>query len=66
MVYAKLEQVIILSAKDVYNQIQLNNIKRAKLRQKEAELELYKKNNSDEQLIKKTITEINKLKKEIQ
>lgn len=58
--------MIILSAKDVYNQIQLNNIKRAKLRQKEAELELYKKNNSDEQLIKKTITEINKLKKEIQ
>ncbi|MBO6243234.1 MAG: hypothetical protein IJ672_04425 [Methanobrevibacter sp.] len=55
-----------MSAKDVYNQIQLNNIKRAKLRQKEAELELYKKNNSDEQLIKKTITEINKLKKEIQ
>lgn len=53
-----------MSAKDVYNQIRLKNIKRAKLRQKEAELELAMKYNNKEE-IDKIDTQIQQLKKEI-
>lgn len=56
---------IFMSAKDVYNNIRLLNIKRAKLRQKEAELELQHKNNSDPKEIHQTMKDISKLKKEI-
>ncbi len=53
-----------MSAKDVYNSIRLKNIKRAKLRQKEAELTLAEKHKDTEQipLLKK---EISKLEKEL-
>lgn len=53
-----------MSAKDVYNQIRLTNIKRAKLRKKEAELELAMKYNNLED-IEKLDKEIDKLKSEL-
>lgn len=54
-----------MSAKQVYNQIRLKNIKRAKLRQKETELELAEKYNNID-AIPKIEKEIQQLKKEIQ
>ena len=54
-----------MSAKEVYNQIRLKNIKRAKLRQKEAELELQNKKQADPKTIHQTMKDINKLKKEL-
>lgn len=53
-----------MSAKDVYNSIRLKNIKRAKLRKKEAELELAMKYNNIED-IEILDKEIEKLKMEI-
>lgn len=53
-----------MSAKDVYNTIRLKNIKKAKLRQKEAELELAMKYNNLED-IEKIDKEIQQLKKEL-
>ena len=53
-----------MSAKDVYNQIRLTNLKRAKLRKKEAELELAMKYNNLED-IEKLDKEIDKLKSEL-
>lgn len=53
-----------MSAKDVYNQIRLTNIKRAKLRKKEAELELAMKYNNIED-IEKLDKEIGELKSEL-
>ena len=53
-----------MSAKGVYNQIRLTNIKRAKLRKKEAELELAMKYNNIED-IEILDKEIEKLKMEI-
>lgn len=53
-----------MSAKEVYNQIRLTNIKRAKLRKKEAELELAMKYNNIED-IEKLDKEINELKSEL-
>ena len=54
-----------MSAKEVYNQIRLNNIKRAKLRQKETELELLHKKGADPKEIHQTMKDINQLKKEL-
>ena len=51
-----------MSAKEVYNTIRLKNIKRAKLRQKQAELELAQKHNKPTEHIQK---EIQTLKKQI-
>jgi hypothetical protein len=51
-----------MSAKDVYNTIRLKNIKRAKLRQKQAELELAQKHKQPTEHIQK---EIQTLKKQI-
>lgn len=53
-----------MSAKEVYNTIRLKNIKRAKLRKKEAELELAMKYNNIED-IEILDKEIEKLKMEI-
>lgn len=53
-----------MSAKEVYNSIRLKNIKRAKLRKKEAELELAMKYNNVED-IEILDKEIEKLKLEI-
>jgi hypothetical protein len=55
----------MLSANDVYNSIRLLNLKRAKLRQKEAELELQYKNKASSKEIHQTMKDISKLKKEI-
>ena len=55
-----------MPAQEVYNRIRLKNLKRAKLRQKEAELELQNKNNADVKKIHQTMKEINKLHTEIQ
>lgn len=57
--------MIIVSAKEVYNSIRLKNIKRAKLRQKEKELELQYKNNASIKDKHQTMKEINKLKTEL-
>ena len=54
-----------MSTKQEYNQIRLKNIKKAKLRQKETELELAEKYNNID-AIPKLEHEIEKLKKEIQ
>ena len=54
-----------MSAKEVYNSIRLKNIKRAKLRQKEKELELQCKNNASIKDKHQTMNEINKLKTEL-
>ena len=53
-----------MSAKEVYDSIRLKNIKRAKLRKKEAELELAMKYNNIED-IETLDKEIEKLKMEI-
>lgn len=53
-----------MSAKEVYNQIRLTNLKRAKLRKKEAELELAMKYNNLED-IEKLDKEIDELKSEL-
>ena len=53
-----------MSAKEVYNTIRLKNLKKAKIRQKEAELELAMKYNNLEEI--ETIDEeITQLKKEL-
>ncbi len=54
-----------MSAKEVYNNIRLLNLKRAKLRQKESELELQNKNNVNPKEIHQTMKDISKLKREI-
>lgn len=54
-----------MSAKEVYNRIRLLNLKRAKLRQKQSELEIYQKKEETE-LINQTTEEITMLEKEIQ
>lgn len=54
-----------MSSQEVYNRIRLKNLKRAKLRQKEAELELQNKNNADVKEIHQTMKDINKLKREL-
>ena len=53
-----------MSAKEVYNQIKLKNIKRAKLRQKETELEIAEKYNNIEK-IPEIEQEIQQLEKEL-
>ena len=53
-----------MSAKEVYNRIRLLNLKRAKLKQKQAELKIYTKKEETE-LIQTTEKEINILEKEI-
>lgn len=54
-----------MSAKEVYNRIRLLNLKRAKLKQKKAELKIYTKKEETE-LINQTTEEITMLEKEIQ
>lgn len=53
------------SEKKVFNQTRLRNIKRAKLKQKEAELQYYVNNGYDEKTIHQTMKDIKKLKLEI-
>lgn len=53
-----------MSTKEVYDKIKLKNLKRAKLRQKEAELELAEKYNNIEK-INQLDNEIEQLKKEL-
>lgn len=54
-----------MSSKEVFNNIRLKNLKRAKLRQKEAELELQNKNNADARTVHQTMKDISKLKAEL-
>ena len=54
-----------MSAKEVYNSIRIKNIKRAKLRQKECELELLHKKGADAKDIHQTMKDINKLQREL-
>lgn len=54
-----------MSAKEVHDKITLKNLKRAKLHQKEAELELAEKYNNIEK-ITQLDKEIEQLKKELQ
>lgn len=48
-----------------YTQQRLKDIKRAKLKQKEAELKLYVNKGYDDKLIHQTMKDINKLKLEL-
>lgn len=54
-----------MSSKEGYNSIRLKNIKRAKLRQKEAELELYTNKCYPNSMITQTMKDISKLKLEL-
>ena len=54
-----------MSSKDVYNSIRLKNLKRAKLRQKEVELELYLNKGYPNSMITQTMKDISKLKTEL-
>ena len=49
----------------VYNRTRLRNLKRAKLKQKEAELTLYTQKGYDEKTIHTIMKDIHNLKKEI-
>lgn len=55
-----------MSAKEVYNNIRLLNLKRAKLRQLECQLELQNKNGASQKEIHQTMKDINHVQKEIQ
>lgn len=57
--------LITIGSKEVYNNIRLKNIKRAKLRQKEAELNLYINKGYDDKMITQTMKDISKLKVEL-
>ena len=50
---------------EVYNRVRIKNLKRAKLKQKEKELELQQKNNASVKEIHQTMKEISKLKREL-
>ncbi len=54
-----------MNAKKIYNETRLRNIKRAKLKQKEAELQLYVNKGYDTKTIHQTMKDIEKLKLEI-
>ena len=53
-----------MNVDDVYNKIRLRNLKRAKLKQRQAELKLYI-DKGDTELIDETKQDINNLEKEI-
>lgn len=57
--------MINIGSKGVCNNIRLKNIKRAKLRQKEAELDLYINKGYDDKMITQTMKDISKLKVEL-
>ena len=60
------QQVIPLDkAKKTYNKTRLRNLKRAKLKQRETELQLQIKNKTDDKIITQTMNDISKLKIEI-
>lgn len=52
-------------AKKTYNKTRLRNLKRAKLKQRETELQLQIKNKTDDKIITQTMNDISKLKIEI-
>ena len=54
-----------MTSKNTLNKIKLRNLKRAKLKQREAELQLYLNKKYSNQKITQTIKDINKLKREI-
>ena len=54
-----------MSAKEVYNNIRLLNLKRAKLRQLECQLELQNKNGATDKEIHQTMKDISKIRREI-
>ena len=54
-----------MTSKNTLNKIKLRNLKRAKLKQREAELQLYLNKKYSNQTITQTIKDINKLKREI-
>lgn len=55
-----------MTLKEVYNRTRIRNIKRAKLNQKECELQLQVKQGADEKTIAQQMSDISKLKAEIQ
>ena len=55
-----------MTLKDTLNKVQLRNIKRAKLKQLECELDLQIKQDADKETITETKTRITKLKQELQ
>lgn len=57
--------LITIGSKEVYNTIRLKNIKRAKLHQKQAELDLYINKGYDDKMITQTMKDISKLKVEL-
>jgi hypothetical protein len=54
-----------MTTKDVYTRTRIRNIKRAKLKQKECELQLQKKQGADEKTILQTMKEIQQVKQDI-
>ena len=60
------QQVDVMTLKDTLNKVQLRNIKRAKLKQLECELDLQIKQDADKETITETKTRITKLKQELQ
>lgn len=59
-------KVDVMTLKDTLNKVQLRNIKRAKLKQLECELDLQIKQDADKETITETKTRITKLKQELQ
>ena len=55
-----------MTLKDTLNKVRLRNIKRAKLKQLECELDLQIKQDADKETITETKTRITKLKQELQ
>lgn len=51
---------------DTFTRVRLRNLKRAKLKQLECQLELQNKNNADSKTIHQTMKDISKVKSEIQ
>ena len=50
---------------EVYNRVRIKNLKRAKLKQKEKELELQHKNDASQKEIHQTMKDISKLRREL-
>ena len=54
-----------MDAKTVYNQTRLRNLKRAKLKQLECQLQLQKKNGADNKVILQTMKDIQLVRSEL-
>lgn len=54
-----------MNAKTVYNRTRLRNLKRAKLKQLECQLQLHKKNGADNKVIHQTMKDIQLVQSEL-